>query len=98
MTVDRASQDLVLAFLAFAAASPCVAQTYTLSDCKDGAALTVKIDSLVSSTGPIFNNGGHSYNIIFFGDFTLTVNGSTHTYPSLLGSAGVNYAPTVGNL
>jgi len=99
MTPDRASKDLfVLAFLAFAAVSPCAAQTYTLSDCKDGATLSVKIDSVVSTTGPFQNNGGHSFNMIFFGDFTLTVNGSTHTYPSVLGSAGLNYTPTVGNL
>ncbi|HTS48138.1 MAG TPA: IPT/TIG domain-containing protein [Bryobacteraceae bacterium] len=92
MTVER----VVFTFLALA--SPCAAQTYTLSDCKDGASLTVKIDSLVSTTGPIQSNGGHSYNMIFFGDFTLTVNGSTHTYPSVLGSAGINYTPAVGNL
>jgi uncharacterized protein (TIGR03437 family) len=99
MTLDRASKDLfVLAFLAFAAASHCAAQTYTLSDCKDGATLTVKIDSVISTTGPFQNNGGHSFNMIFFGDFTLAVNGSTHTYSSVVSSAGLNYTPTVGNL
>ena len=94
MTADR----VVFAFLALAAAGTCAAQTYTLSDCKDGAALTVKIDSVISTSGPFPSNGGHSLNVIFFGDFTLTVNGSTHTYPSVLGSAGLNYTPTVGNL
>lgn len=100
MTPDRASKDLfVLAFLAFAAAAgPCAAQTYTLSDCKHGATLSVKIDSVVSTTGPFQNNGGHSLNVIFFGDFTLTVNGSTHTYSSVLAAAGLNYTPTAGNL
>ena len=88
---------IVLALLALAALVPAEAQTYTFSDCKDSATLTVKFDSLVSNPSPIFSNGQHTLTVLFYGDYTLTVNGTTKTYTSVLSSAGLQYNPGVLN-
>jgi len=97
MASDRALQRAFTALAFLAVAVPAAAQTYTFSDCKDGATLTVKIDSLISNPPPSFNSG-HTLNILFFGDYTLTVNGTTTTYTSVVSGGSLNYTPSIGNL
>jgi uncharacterized protein (TIGR03437 family) len=77
----------------------CHGQTYTFSSCQKSVTLTVKINSTVSNMGPVPDGrGGHDTNLIFFGDFTLTANGSTQTYSNVVGSGSIYYSPTLGNL
>ena len=98
MAPDRAQKRLFTTLALVVSALPAVAQTYTFSDCKNGATLTVKIDSLASTSGPYQVSGGHSITIIFFADFALTVKGKTQTYSSVLTGGSLNYTPSIGNL
>jgi uncharacterized protein (TIGR03437 family) len=88
---------IAFALLALAALVPAEAQTYTFSDCKDSATLTVKFDSLLSNPSPIFGSGQHTLTVLFYGDYSLTVNGTTKTYTSVVSSAGLQYNPGVLN-
>lgn len=74
------------------------AQTYTFSSCKSSVTLTVTIDTILSTTGPFPISGGHSTGYIFFGDFTLTVNGATQTLTNTLGAAHLDYLPNGSGL
>lgn len=74
------------------------AQTYTFSSCKSSVTLTVTIDSIISTTGPFPISGGHSTGYIFYGDFTLTVNGAAQTRSNTLGAAHLDYLPNGGGL
>ncbi len=98
MASDRPLKQLLLALAFLALALPAAAQTYTFSDCKDSATLTIKIDSFISNPAPIFSGGGHMLTFLFFGDYTLTVNGKTTTYTSVVSGGSLNYTPSIGNL
>jgi uncharacterized protein (TIGR03437 family) len=87
-----------IAGLAVVAALSCAAQTYTVSSCKNGVSLTVRIINYVQTPVSMPVNGGHASTYIFFADFILTVNGSTTTYSSVLGGGALGYTPNIGNL
>jgi uncharacterized protein (TIGR03437 family) len=90
---------IALAAIMLAAVASAAAQTYTFSSCQNAVTLTVKINTVISMTGPNPDGqGGHNSNLIFFGDFILTVNGSTQTYANAVGTASIGYTPTIGNL
>ena len=98
MAPDRALKRSLAAFAFLAAALPAAAQTYTFSDCKDSVTLTIKIDSIFQTIGPNPVSGGHATSMLFYGDFTLTVNGVTHSYSNIISGGALNYTPSVGNL
>jgi len=75
------------------------AQSYIFSDCKDSVTLTVTVNSQVSTSGPNPDGqGGHNTNLIFFGDFVLTIAGTTTTYSNVLATGSIGYTPNIGNL
>ena len=83
----------------FTAALPAVAQTYSFSSCQNTVSLAVKINSVVSLSGPISDGqGGHTTTLIFFGDFTLTSGGSTQTYSNVVADGSIGYTPNIGNI
>ena len=83
----------------FTTALPAVAQTYSFSSCQNTVSLTVKINSVVSLSGPISDGqGGHNTTLIFFGDFTLTSGGSTQTYSNVVADGSIGYTPNIGNI
>jgi uncharacterized protein (TIGR03437 family) len=98
MASDRVQKRSLAAFAFLAVALPAAAQTYTFSDCKDSVTLTIKIDSIFQTMGPNPVSGGHVTSILFYGDFTLTVNGVTHSYSNIISGGALNYTPSVGNL
>ncbi|HLH00162.1 MAG TPA: IPT/TIG domain-containing protein [Bryobacteraceae bacterium] len=95
----QAVKLVLLGFPLVALVRPAAAQTYSFSSCQNAVSLTVKINSVVSLSGPNPDGqGGHNTNLIFFGDFTLTSGGSTQTYSNVVGDASIGYTPTIGNL
>src|SRR5690242_1149679 len=96
---DQIMRSLLFVLALITCAMPSAAQTYTFASCQKNVTLTVKINSVVSQSGPNPDGqGGHSTNLIFFGDFALTMNGSTQTISNTIAAANIGYTPTIGNL
>lgn len=90
---------LLIVFLTLAAANWAAAQSYTFSSCQNAVTLTVKFNSILSTSGPFADGqGGHSTNVIFFGDFVLTAGGSAQTYANVLAAGSIGFTPAIGNL
>lgn len=75
------------------------AQNYTFSSCQKAVTLTIKMNMIVSTTGPVSDGqGGHDTTVIFFGDFILTAGGSTHAYSNVVGTGSIYYSTTLDHL
>ncbi|HEX5431607.1 MAG TPA: IPT/TIG domain-containing protein, partial [Bryobacteraceae bacterium] len=99
LALEVVSRKILLGMALLLAAASASAQTYTFSSCAKAVTLTVNVDSIVSTSGPFPDgSGGHQTTVIFFGDFTLTAEGSTQTYSSVVSGASFSFSPSTGNL